>query len=233
MPLHDRMSVPIRTAAVSGLLSLVLACGMAGCREDRTDSAEAVTPTAAPAAAPPSIAPPSEPAPLTPPLTEPPPPIRSNPRIPDALHGVWYPDTAQGRADCKAYRAITPAQFEKSIGGAPLIGATIILDRLVHMYSEYGEGAFYAPRNVVPVADGQWRLVSRYWVDSFPGIDAPDDESSQFSIDVLALRNDRLSWYPNQSNTAAAALTSKPDEPALFRCGPVRPEIYSVEPGKD
>lgn len=152
--------------------------------------------------------------------------------MPDVLRGVWYPDTDQGRADCKAYRVVTPKQYEDGPGGEPLVGATIILGGLVHQFSEYGEGIFYDVRDVQRIADGQWRLHSRYWVDSYPGIDAPDAPSDQYSIDGLALIKDRLSWYPDQSPTATA-LTGKADEPPLFRCGPVRPEIYPAASGED
>ncbi len=161
-----------------------------------------------------------------------PPPADTGTRIPEVLHGVWYPDTDEGRADCRAYRIVTPKQFKQGPGGSPLIGATIIFGRFVHQFAEYGEGTFYAIRDVRPLSDAQWRIHSRISIDSHPGIDAPDDPSDQFSVDGLALRKDRLSWYPDQSPTATA-LTGKPDEPALVRCGPVRPEIYSVEPGLD
>lgn len=215
---------PLHTLALPALL-LAAVCSVAGCRDDRPAGAEGTAPApAAPAndrgAPPPQSASAPTPAPDT------------GARLPDALRGVWYPDTDAGRADCQAYRALTPEQAKRDAGGTPLVGATVVLGRLVHQFAEYGEGNFYAPRDVHTLADGQWRLHSLLWLDERPAANAPADDSSQSSVDGLALRNERLYWYRDIPPTATS-LTGEPDQPALFRCAAVRPEIYPVEPGLD
>ncbi|MEP6907601.1 MAG: hypothetical protein ABI858_06420 [Pseudoxanthomonas sp.] len=67
--------------------------------------------------------------------------------LPNELTGVWHRDDEGGRENCRSYRDAKPNN-ELIDDQHYLIGSLIITRNLVHAYSEYGEGNFYAVKRV-------------------------------------------------------------------------------------
>ncbi len=101
----------------------------------------------------------------------PPPPL-----VPRALHGVWVMNSAQ----CAQYLAARRRSDGEAQTNA-LIGAVIISARLIHAASEYGEGNFYEPTQVVQRSAGRWQMSGRVGIDTIP---VRGDDSPSFVLDL-------------------------------------------------
>lgn len=115
--------------------------------------------------------------------------------LPAAAHGVWYRDDAAGHAQCGRYRALPAAVGETDDGWMSLVGSVVITPRLVHEYSEYGEGDFHAVREIERVGEGSWRVRVEVGVDSIPA----DDADTGAEAYLLELQQDRLGWRPYEA----------------------------------
>ncbi|MCF7221616.1 hypothetical protein [Marilutibacter chinensis] len=98
-----------------------------------------------------------------------------------------------------------------------MVGSIVITPRLIHEYSEYGEGNFNAVREIASLGDGSWRVEVQVGIDSIPA----DDTGIEVEAYLLELQQERLSWEPYK---AAEERTS-----SYFRCGDVRTDLYKVE----
>jgi hypothetical protein len=132
--------------------------------------------------------------------------------VPLALRGTWYPDDVQGRAKCESYLRTDAMTIERT-GSDPLVGAVVATPRMIHRYSEYGEGDFFRVDRADKQSDGAWMLSGQVFVDS-----RPDDgmrgleHAERFEMDA-----DRLSF----------SSSDRPNQ-RFFRCGDVRGDLYSM-----
>lgn len=139
--------------------------------------------------------------------------VRAPATIPERLRGVWYVDDTDGRASCRKYLTADPATIERT-GADPLVGAVVISSRIVHHYSEYGEGDFFLVDTASPVTRNAWQLSGNVSADSF----SEDDEYGVDSSERFELSNDgtKLSISDGTGRT-------------LSRCGDVRNDLYSID----
>ena len=97
---------------------------------------------------------------------------------PNALRGIWYPQSEQGHEQCKAYRE------KKSIDN--LIGALVIWKRSYRTYAEYGEGNYSVIRKIKRLKPATWQIQDITYLD---GSKSGNSDSSIFSI-----KNTQLHW---------------------------------------
>lgn len=135
--------------------------------------------------------------------------------LPAELIGVWSGDDADGRAQCARYRALPAHVGESDEGSASLIGSVVITTGMIHQYSEYGEGNFYAVRGVEALGAGIWKVVVQLGTDAMPTA----GDQSERETHRLEVRQDRLSWKPH----------APAEDLAYFRCGDIRRDVYQVE----
>ncbi len=95
----------------------------------------------------------------------------SGAKMPKSLQGVWHENSQHGRDQCERYRRLGPDKQPVDEASDPLVGALVINDRIVHAYSEYGEGDFFSIQNVQKLSPGQWRVRSRVYIDTMPSYD--------------------------------------------------------------
>ncbi|RYY23028.1 MAG: hypothetical protein EOP62_21530 [Sphingomonadales bacterium] len=141
--------------------------------------------------------------------------------MPDTLLGAWHSDDDDGRLDCKAYRKIKSARdITEETGG--LVGALMITSKLLHAYSDYGEGDFYVVKRVI-LQDSQ-----RWDVDALVGVDSMPEEGMEGSRETfrLTLSNGVLSM--NEENAADGTRHVR----AFFKCGNILDGMY-IEPASD
>ena len=96
-----------------------------------------------------------------------------------------------------------------------MVGSIVITPRLIHEYSEYGEGNFNEVREIASLGDGSWRVKVQVGIDSMPADDA------HFEAYLLELQQERLSWEPYKADEESPS--------SYFRCGDVRTDLYQVE----
>jgi hypothetical protein len=184
-----------RAALVSGLLPWVISsCGVMSAAQSRS-----VQSSAKPAQA---AAPDSK---------------RQFVTVPAELIGVWSSDDADGRAQCNRYRALPADIGESDEGWVSLVGSIVITPSLIHQYSEYGEGNFYAVRGIEALGGGNWRVAVQVGIDTMPTDEGQPDTNTY----RLKLKQARLRW---ESEAPAGAYAS-----AYFRCGDIRRDVYQVE----
>ncbi len=133
--------------------------------------------------------------------------------VPDPLRGVWHIDDADGRASCQRYLTTDPATIERT-GQDPLIGAVVISRKIVHWYSEYGEGDFFVISKASKDAEGAWTLSGQVSVDSLPG----EGE-----------RGAELTERFELSKNGVALSLSEAAGQMFFRCGSVRADLYGAK----
>lgn len=133
--------------------------------------------------------------------------------VPDQLGGVWYVDDADGRSSCRKYLTTDAATIERT-GQDPLIGAVVISQRIVHRYSEYGEGDFFVVNKAFKEREGTWSLSGNVFVDSLPGEGELGAElSERFEL----------------SKNGAVLSSSEAAGETFFRCGNVRNDLYGAK----
>jgi hypothetical protein len=135
-------------------------------------------------------------------------------RLPDTLIGVWYPDDAEGVANCGRYRALSSAPEARDEAIVVLVGSVVVTLDLIHVFSEYGEGDFHVVERVEAESSNTWRITT--WL----GIDSPPDEQSGEGrvVSRLSLHRGKLRW---QSSVQAGSSSS-----SYFRCAAVREDIH-------
>jgi hypothetical protein len=134
--------------------------------------------------------------------------------LPTELIGVWSSDDADGRAQCDRYRAL-PADVSESDDGTSLIGSVVITPSMIHQYSEYGEGNFYAVRGVETLGVGIRKVVVQLGIDAIPTA----EDRSRIETHRLEVRQGKLSWESEAPT----------EDRAYFRCGDIRRDVYQVE----
>ena len=134
-------------------------------------------------------------------------------KMPKSLLGVWHEDTQHGRDQCERYRRLDIDQQPADEASDPLVGALVITDRIVHAYSEYGEGNFFSIQNVQQLSAGQWRVQSRVYIDTMPFEGEPGTES----VDLFLLHGGKLRWTEEGRGGRTQS-----ESPFFLRCGPVR-----------
>ena len=135
--------------------------------------------------------------------------------LPEELIGVWSGDDADGRAQCARYRALPADVGESDEGLTSLIGSVVITASMIHQYSEYGEGNFYAVRGVEALGTGIWKVVVQLGTDTMPTA----EDHAERETHRLEVRQDRLNWKPQISG----------EDRTYFRCGDIRRDAYQVE----
>lgn len=133
--------------------------------------------------------------------------------IPDPLGGVWYIDDAVGRSSCRKYLTTDAATIERT-GQDPLIGAVVISRKIVHRYSEYGEGDFFVVSKASRDGEDAWTLRGQVFIDSLPGEGERGDE---FSERFELLKN------------GTAFSSSETEDQVFFRCGSVLADLYGAK----
>ncbi len=139
--------------------------------------------------------------------------VSSGAKMPKSLQGVWHESSQHGRDQCERYRRLGPGEQPVDEASDPLVGALVIHDRIVHAYSEYGEGNFFSIQNVQQLSTGRWRVRSRVYIDTMPS----DDEHGTESVDLLLLHGGKLRWTEEGRDKPLQS-----ESPYFFRCGPAR-----------
>lgn len=98
-----------------------------------------------------------------------------------------------------------------------MVGSMVITPRLIHEYSEYGEGNFNVVREIASLGDGSWRVKVQVGIDSMPA----DDAGIEVEAHLLELKQERLSWERYKAD--------EENPSSYFRCGDVRTDLYQVE----
>ena len=91
------------------------------------------------------------------------------------LHGVWFDDSKEGKAQCLAYRKADQANDDEV--SAHLVGSVLISSAMIHAYSEYGEGNFYGLRKLEKISSNSWRAAVAIGIDTLPEDTQPADET--------------------------------------------------------
>lgn len=134
--------------------------------------------------------------------------------LPAELAGVWSSDDADGRAQCDRYRALPADVGESDEGSTSLIGSVVITPSMIHRYSEYGEGNFYAVRGVESLGAGIWKVTVQLGIDAMPSA----EDRSEMETHRLEVRQGRLNWEPQPA-----------EDRVYFRCGDIRRDVYRIE----
>ncbi len=137
--------------------------------------------------------------------------------LPAELIGVWSNDHADGRAQCDRYRALPVDIGESDDGSISLIGSVVITPRMIHQYSEYGEGNFNAVRTIETLGPGDWTVAVQVGIDTVP----TDQDQSGTNTYRLKLRQGRLSLKSEAPAEGRASV--------YFRCGDIRRDVYQGE----
>jgi hypothetical protein len=85
--------------------------------------------------------------------------------VPDALHGLWVSDDADGRAQCTGYRALADS-WES--GGSAMVGMLVVTPTYMQTFAEYGEGNFYQIQQLSPLQSDRWKITAWVGIDELP-----------------------------------------------------------------
>ena len=135
--------------------------------------------------------------------------------MPDALIGVWHRNDDEGRRSCDSYKAVRSVNEITEESNA-LMGGLIIIEDMVHAYSDYGEGDFYAVKHVVNLGRQSWKVDALVYIDTMPTEGGYGAESAlNFVIESELLSMNEMS-----------VLEGNKDEPKFLRCGEVIAGLY-------
>jgi hypothetical protein len=143
---------------------------------------------------------------------------------PPETMGVWFVDNPEGRQQCRDYKKILKtSKSDWDVISGHLVDSTVISPRLIHEYSEYGEGNFYLAYSPATRTGRQsWRMAA--WL----GIDAIADGPDAKPVDVtMKLKDGRLHlrYQDQHSDNANSGAHS-----ALRRCADVPEGMYRSVP---
>ena len=136
------------------------------------------------------------------------------PAMPEALIGVWHRNDSDGRQACETYKKLASASDIDEESNA-LIGGLIITKNLVHAYSEYGEGNFYAIKRVVDLGNRSWEADASIGINTLPIEGDADEGTFRFTV-----ASGLLSM--NEMNAAGGSAHAS----GFFRCGGVLDGLY-------
>lgn len=137
----------------------------------------------------------------------------SGAKMPNSLLGVWHENSPEGKIQCERYRSLNADSRPVDESFDPLVGAVVITESVVHAYSEYGEGDFFAVKTVRLLSQGEWRVQSLVSIDTI----LSDDELGVESVDRFSLRNGLLLWTKDDKSEEERIKLA-----GFFRCGRVR-----------
>ena len=100
------------------------------------------------------------------------------PSFPVALHGVWFDDNSEGKAQCRAFKKAASADEDEV--SRLLVGGVLIGQSMIHDYAEYGEGTFYVLRALEKTGSNSWRIAVATGIDTSP-------EASQLADDTFTM----------------------------------------------
>lgn len=141
------------------------------------------------------------------------PAIAKFPSMPKELQGIWMDDNGEGRAQCSAYKA---AKRTENAGNF-LVGSEVISRKMLHSYSEYGEGNFYRIYQIKSVGKKSWAIKASLGIDQPPG-----DEDQMDTEMKLSLKNGKLtSRFVTIGGKASDETAS-----VYFRCANVPAGMY-------
>lgn len=103
--------------------------------------------------------------------------------LPSSLFGIWYANNADGKRSCTAYRKIKSSNDSDAVS-ASLVGSLVITDKLVHAYSEYGEGNFYGVKKVTKAGSYGWKVDALVYIDTMPSEDGYDSGAETLNLVV-------------------------------------------------
>lgn len=135
--------------------------------------------------------------------------------MPDALLGVWHRNDDEGRKSCDSYKAVSSVNDITEESNA-LMGGLIIIEDMVHAYAEYGEGDFYAVKNVSNLGRNSWKVDALVYTDTMP----TEGGYAVKSTLNFVIESELLSV--NEMNT----LGDNKDESKFFRCDKVIDGLY-------
>jgi len=138
--------------------------------------------------------------------------------MPEALIGVWHRNDDEGRKSCDSYKAVRSVDEITEESNA-LMGGLIIIEDMVHAYSDYGEGNFYAVKNVVDLGGQNWKVDTLVYIDTMP----TEGEYADKGIFHFIVESELLSMKE------VDALEENRDESRFFRCGGVIDGLYEDE----
>jgi hypothetical protein len=94
---------------------------------------------------------------------------------PLSLRGIWVNDGSEGKTQCLAYKKADKTKDDQI--SARLVGTVLISNAMMHDYSEYGEGNFYALRKLEKAGRNSWRAGVAIGIDTSPELSQPVDET--------------------------------------------------------
>lgn len=101
--------------------------------------------------------------------------------LPSPLFGIWYENNADGKRSCKAYSKIKSSKDTDAVS-ASLVGSLVITAKLVHAYSEYGEGNFYAVKKVTKSGNHGWKVDTLLYIDAMPSGEEYDSGAETLNL---------------------------------------------------
>lgn len=135
------------------------------------------------------------------------------PSMPKELQGIWMDDNGEGRAQCSAYKAEKGTEAARNY----LVGSEVISRKMLHSYSEYGEGNFYRPDQIKSVGKKSWTVKATLGLDQPPG-----DENQADAEMKLSLKNGKLT----SRFVAIGGKASDETASVYFRCADVPAGMY-------
>jgi hypothetical protein len=134
--------------------------------------------------------------------------------FPPAIRGLWVADNAEGKSQCRAYKNADNANDDEM--SRHLVGATIVSSRVVHDYSEYGEGNFFLLLGYERQTGRQsWRVKTALGIDH-----VPEENISQIVVLTLALSRGKLIIQREFGNAPHQAAER------MVRCAKVPADMY-------
>jgi hypothetical protein len=97
--------------------------------------------------------------------------------MPKKLRGIWSDNNADGKSQCERYRLATRRgrTDEDDELSNSLVGSLVITRHMIHAYSDYGEGNFYAIKQVSRMQGDKWNVTAQLGIDFLPYDEVAED----------------------------------------------------------
>ncbi|MCL1634995.1 hypothetical protein M2650_10180 [Luteimonas sp. SX5] len=135
--------------------------------------------------------------------------------VPKKLHGVWSDNDAEGKIQCDRYKLASkrPRNDNDDELSISMVGSLVITKHMIHAYSEYGEGNFYAVRKVSKIGKSKWVIASLVGIDTYPSEELDDD----LFVFLLDLDSTVLYWRDYDDKEPPEIIQNR--SPGFFKCG--------------
>lgn len=133
--------------------------------------------------------------------------------IPERLIGVWSDNDANGKLQCDQYKLMIKHRRNDDELSNSLVGSLLITRHLIHAYSEYGEGNFYAVKKISQIGRSKWLITSQVSVDTLPSEEIVE-ELFTFQLDL----DSAVLYWRNYDDKEPPEI-AQDKSPGFFKCG--------------